>query len=130
MSDLCERPLFCCQNENCAAEVSFYPEMLAVYNGKPICGDCYDNELWPLDEDDDPPRFSELPPFVPAYQAEIDRLRAELEEARGLILDLCDELEPYVEEKWGYDERLKRQYDRDMEPAVKGRAYLERQDRQ
>ena len=62
--------------------------------------------------------------------AEIARLRAELEEARGLILDLCDELEPYVEEKWGYDERLKRQYDRDMEPAVKGRAYLERQDRQ
>ncbi len=56
----------------------------------------------------------------------IEELQRQLAEARGLIEDLCDELEPYVEEKWGYDERLKRQYDRDMEPAVKGRAYLER----
>jgi len=61
---------------------------------------------------------------LPDLLATIESLRAELAEARGLILDLCDELEPYVEEKWGYDERLKRQYDRDMGPAVAGRAFL------
>lgn len=55
---------------------------------------------------------------------EILRLKALLEEVGRHINDLADDLETEVQARWGYDERLKRQLDRDMSPVIEARAFL------
>jgi hypothetical protein len=47
-----------------------------------------------------------------------------IEELKALVEELCDSLEVEVRERWGYDERLKRQYDRDMEVVIRARETL------
>jgi hypothetical protein len=42
----------------------------------------------------------------------------------SIIEDLCSELEAEVQDRWGYDERLARQLDRDMETVNKARAMI------
>lgn len=83
-------PLFACQDDGCAAEVSYPANMLAVLNDKPICQECYEQgDKYYADGD---PDFGDLPKFVPEFQQTIDRLRAALDEIRmwsaGRVCDL------------------------------------------
>ncbi len=49
-----------------------------------------------------------------------------LNEAVEIINSLADELESFIKEKWGFDERLKRQYNRDMADVIWAREFVER----
>ncbi len=53
--------LFGCQEPSCAEEVSYHYDMLAMYDGKPICQSCY--EFYPPPESD--LIWRDLPPFYP-----------------------------------------------------------------
>lgn len=53
---------------------------------------------------------------------------AELPNMIRVIRELSDDLEVEVKDRWGYDERLKRQFDRDMAPVLEARAILARID--
>ena len=46
------------------------------------------------------------------------------DELKALVEELCDSLEAEVRDRWGYDERLKRQLDRDMEVVNRARKLL------
>jgi len=63
-------PLFGCQNEDCASEVSYLADMLRLYEGKPICEQCYEYTV--TVEGD----WYGLAPFVPDHEIEIERLKA------------------------------------------------------
>jgi len=47
-----------------------------------------------------------------------------IEELKALAEELCDSLEAEVKDRWGYDERLKRQLDRNMEVVIRARNTL------
>lgn len=78
-------PLFSCQNRDCACECSYPAGDLRLWNDKPICEHCFDGEAWagygPHNANDGPLSYGELPPFIPSYRREIERLQAELAEA-------------------------------------------------
>lgn len=56
--------------------------------------------------------------------AAIASLQSELAKARELIHELADDLEAEVKDRWGFDERLKRQLNRDMDVVNRARAAL------
>ena len=78
-------PLFSCQNRDCACECSYPAGDLRLWNDKPICENCFDGEAWagygPHNANDGPLSYGDLPPFIPSYRREIERLQAELAEA-------------------------------------------------
>ena len=53
-------PLFSCQCEGCREEVSYPIDMLALWNGAPICDECYIEVRGSSDPD-----WSDLPPVDP-----------------------------------------------------------------
>ncbi len=61
MGDLKESAFFGCQDNSCAVEVSYPADMLKLFEGEPICQDCYD-ELRPSEDD---PLWVHLPQFDP-----------------------------------------------------------------
>tara|TARA_Y100000310_G_scaffold291453_1_gene319405 strand:+ start:61 stop:387 length:327 start_codon:yes stop_codon:yes gene_type:complete len=76
------QPFFSCQVVDCATEVSYPADQLRVYEGEPICVDCYADRRkgdpeYDVVEDVDPV-FNDLPAFVPEYVAEIEKLRTAL----------------------------------------------------
>ena len=79
-------PMFSCQNQGCAEEVSYHADMLAMWNGEPICDGCYSNEQRP----EDAPDWYELPPFIPDYVKEAAALK-------NRVAELEDALKPFAE---------------------------------
>lgn len=73
-----QEPLFSCSDENCRVECSYPADMLAVFEGKPICEECYENNP-PFD----PVPWSALPPFVSTFEQTI-RAQCEAEKAAAL----------------------------------------------
>ena len=59
-----------CQNDDCAAEVSYRLSMLRWWRDGPICEVCYEQE-WMPEEDAERPDWSTLDPI------KIDQLRAD-----------------------------------------------------
>ncbi len=45
-----------CQVQECAEEISYYLDMVRIYNGEPICQNCHDGC-----QREDEPRWVELP---------------------------------------------------------------------
>ncbi len=35
-----------CQITECASEVSYHLDRVRMFNGKPICEECYEGEVW------------------------------------------------------------------------------------
>ena len=66
------RALVACQNQACAEEVSYPLDMVMMFNGRPVCQECYENDdLLPRNEDGVPLKdWHDLPPV------EISDLRA------------------------------------------------------
>lgn len=60
---------FACQNEYCASEYTYHADMFAVWEGKPICENCFDDipQIW--DENGEAKRWSCLPEFDPFKDA-------------------------------------------------------------
>ncbi|KKK50817.1 hypothetical protein LCGC14_3121240 [marine sediment metagenome] len=61
------RALVGCQNEDCAAEVSYHLDMVRRFEGGPICSDCYDERteaIKTLDENATCALWGELPAFT------------------------------------------------------------------
>lgn len=86
-------PYFSCQNDDCAAEVSFPAGMLSVFEGSPICETCYGD----IREVEECQEWSDLPDFVPEYeiayqllQQERDELLAQNERLRECLSDLIE----------------------------------------
>jgi len=51
-----------CQNDDCAAEVSYPLDMVHLFHGKPVCENCFDGGQWEgLTEDQ---QWSDLPPVT------------------------------------------------------------------
>lgn len=53
-------------------------------------------------------------------------MEAKLVEAVRIMGDLADDLETEINARWGYDERLKRQWNRDMVPVIEAREFIEK----
>ncbi len=51
-----------CQNESCAKEVSYHLDMVRLFDGKPICENCYD-----YGDEDGNPYWDDLPPVTLAH---------------------------------------------------------------
>lgn len=93
------KPLYGCQFEECATEVSYPADMLRLHNGEPICEFCYDfcditdDMVLTRDEHGDPDevrRFNDLPPFVPAHDQRIAELVAERDRLREALKTIHD----------------------------------------
>jgi len=86
-------PLYACQIDGCAEEVSYPKNMLRLLNDQPICEECYSHDFSiqipkTFDDDGDPDEmvpWHELPQFVPEAERRIADLEAKLAEARELI---------------------------------------------
>ena len=64
-------PMYSCQaSTDCAAEVSYPADMLAVFDGKVVCENCWTEEV--LGQD----LWSDLPRFVPAHERRITKLES------------------------------------------------------
>lgn len=111
-----EQPLFSCQDEFCRTEHSFPADMLATWEGKPICETCYDDTHWGKDNDDIP-SFDQLPKFIPAFQAELARLQRERDQAVDALEYIIDQ---FAE---GNDPLLDEDGD-EIDPLEKARATL------
>jgi hypothetical protein len=48
-----------CQNDDCAAEISYHLDQVRLWKGKPVCERCWDD-----DGDEEKPRWSDLPPVT------------------------------------------------------------------
>lgn len=80
------KPLYGCNNPDCAEERSYPADMLRVYEGRPYCEGCWDYTALayapgvdPDDEDADPLRWRDLEPFVPEHEKRIASLVVEVE---------------------------------------------------
>lgn len=87
-------PMFSCQNLDCAAEISYPANMLALWNDEPTCESCYDGDV---DLGVDAPRFHELPPFVPEHE----KLISELLEALVGLSEVMGKMRPMSGEPFG-----------------------------
>lgn len=101
-----DEPLFSCQNGECACEYSYPAGDLRLWQGRPICENCFDGEIWagnvPIGEDD-PPSYTELPPFVPAYAKQIEALKEALTPSGHTKAAYIGEFHFHIEEQ-GEDE--------------------------
>ena len=73
-------PLFSCEYTDCATHCSYPASELRVSRGKRVCDGCYDCGEYEYTEDEngEPVKFYDLPPFVSDQEAELIALRAEL----------------------------------------------------
>ena len=81
-------PLFSCSDDDCRVEASYPANMLRIFEGKPICENCYD-ENPPFD----PVDWHDLSPFIPAYQNRLTTLSNALEVAEGALEAIAGEAE-------------------------------------
>lgn len=80
-----KEPMFSCQNSDCAEEVSYPANMLALWNGDPICEDCYNDVYFrKLVGKEDGPDYANLPPFIPEHEKRIAKLEAENKRLREI----------------------------------------------
>lgn len=80
------QPMFSCQVAECAAEVSYPADQLAMYLGEPICAECH-LQIWTRGALGDLPGFGDLPAFVPAFETDIAKLKKAVE----AIIEKCEE---------------------------------------
>lgn len=80
-------PKFGCQNDNCAADMSYPANSLRLYAGLPICENCYDGGFC-IDVVDAIFPWGELQPFKSEQTLEIEQLRAALKDCLTLIEDM------------------------------------------
>jgi hypothetical protein len=112
------QPYFSCQNSDCAEEISYPAEMLAVFEGSPICENCYGYIDGP--EEGELPEYSDLPDFVPEYEvrykelceqfeaknAELKSVRDENERLMDKIAGLRNDVLEEIENRDAHEERL------------------------
>jgi hypothetical protein len=54
-----------CQNDFCAAEVSYHLDQVRLWKGEPVCEGCWeDTNCWEVEGDEEKPRWSDLPPVT------------------------------------------------------------------
>ncbi len=82
---------FSCQVEECAADVSYPASGLAMWRDRPICETCFDHIDQCVDEDEGEIeiKWVDLPSFVPWYDVEITRLKAEIEQCHAKSTCCC-----------------------------------------
>jgi len=77
-------PLFACQDDICETERSFHADMLHLFEGQPLCEDCFDNgDILTNKEKSYIGTWHDLPPFVPEFQKQIEQLSFVAETAYG-----------------------------------------------
>ncbi len=84
-------PMFGCQLQGCAEEVSYHADMLMMHGGEPICQGCY--EICDIGLTEDSPDWCDLPAFIPEHvstlatqAAQIAELEAEIARLRKILI--------------------------------------------
>ncbi|WP_421782689.1 hypothetical protein [Kiloniella litopenaei] len=90
-------PLFSCQNEVCARQMTHPAHHLSVFNGLPICQECY----WDHEQKPGVVQWDDLPHFVPEFEKKIQSQQAEIEDLKTGIKSwrrVCEGYEARVKE--------------------------------